>query len=186
MAEDEPRCVHYQFAHVALRTLVFEERRLAPALWHSEDPSSILDDIAVQVDRACRRMSGEGGNLRAEQLRVSKREIGQHPCVMVEMPEPIATTEAFMVAIVLLDDPELDASEADDDDDEGDMPDAPDEDDERSAHCRYFTLEYSALRSEPHTVLAEWTVQGSHMNLGGGPPPTADAFASELAKLLLD
>lgn len=180
MAEDEPRCVHYQFAHVALRTLVFEERRLAPALWHSEDPRSILDDIAVQVDRACRRMSGEGGNLRAEQLRVSKREIGQHPCVIVEMPEPIATTEAFMVAIVLLDDPELDASEHDDDDE------AADEGGERESHCRYFTLEYSALRSEPHTVLAEWTAQGSHMNLGGGPAPSIDAFTGELAKLLLD
>lgn len=184
MAEDEPRCVHYQFAHVALRTLVFEERRLAPALWHSDNPAAILDDIAVQVDRACRRMSGEGGNLRAEQLRVSKREIGQHPCVIVEMPEPIATTEAFMLAIVLLDDAELD----DDADDEGD--DEDEDDDEggaaRDSRCRYFTLEYSALRSEPHTVLAEWTAQGSHMNLGGGPPPSVEAFAGELAKLLLD
>jgi hypothetical protein len=182
MAEDEPRCVHYQFAHVALRTLVFEERRLAPALWHSDDPASILDDIAVQVDRACRRMSGEGGNLRAEQLRVSKREIGQHPCVVVEMPQPIATTEAFMVAIVLLETPELDADEVDEDDDEGDE----EADAARDSRCRYFTLEYSALRSEPHTVLAEWTAQGSHMNLGGGPPPSIDAFAGELAKLLLD
>mgnify|MGYP006915279485 CR=1 FL=1 len=55
----------------------------------------------------------------------------------------------------------------------------------RDSRCRYFTLEYSALRSEPHTVLAEWTAQGSHMNLGGGPPPSVEAFASELAKLLL-
>lgn len=183
MAEDEPRCVHYQFAHVALRTLVFEERRLAPALWHTHDPGSILDDIAVQVDRACRRMSGEGGNLRAAQLKVSKREIGQRPCVIIELPEPIATTEAYMVAIVLLGDPELDPDEDDelDEDDEAES-----EAEERPSECRYFTLEYSAMRSEPHTVLAEWTAQGSHINLGPGPAPNLDAFIGELAKLLLD
>jgi len=168
MAEDEPRCVHYQFAHVALRTLVFEDPRLALALWERDDPSPILDDIAVQVDRACLRMSGEGGNLRAEHLRISKREIGQRPCVILELPEPLATTEAYMVAIVHL--RMLGDAEADD----------------REAERRYFTLEYSAHRPAPHTVLAEWTKQGSHMNMGGGPEPTVDAFVAELAKLLLD
>ncbi|MFV8754653.1 hypothetical protein ACNOYE_29250 [Nannocystaceae bacterium ST9] len=169
MAEDEPRCVHYQFAHVALRTLVFEDPRLALALWEREDPSPILDDIAVQVARACRRMTGEGGNLRAEHLKLSKREIGRHPCVILELPEPIATTEAYMVAIVHLRD--LDEGEGG----EG-----------RDAERRYFTLEYSGHRPAPHTVLGEWTDQGSHINMGGGPEPTVDAFVSELAKHLLD
>lgn len=168
MAEDEPRCVHYQFAHVALRTLTFADPRLALALWELEDVGPILDDIAAQVDRACRQMSGEGGNLRAEQLRVSKREIGRRPCVIIELPEPIATTEAYMVAIVQL----------------RDLIDP--RSDDREAERRYFTLEHSAHREAPHTVLAEWTDQGSHINMGEGPEPTVDAFVAELAKLLLD
>jgi hypothetical protein len=165
---DDPRCIHYQFAHVALRTLTFEDSRLALAWWELDDPSSILDDIAVQVDRACRRISGEGGNLRANQLRLTKREIGRRPCVIIELPEPIATTEAYMVAIVQLRD--LVDPSADD----------------REAERRYFTLEHSSHRPAPHTVLAEWTDQGSHINMGGGPEPTVDAFVAELAKLLLD
>ncbi len=171
MSADEPRCVHYQFAHVALRSLVFEEPRLAVALWELDDPTELLDGIAVQVVHACRRSRGEGGNLRADQLTVHKHKLGHRPCVIIEMPEPIATTEAYMVAIV-----QLRESEASDED----------EDDEGDAERRYFTLEFSSHRPAPHTVLAEWTEQGSHINMGGGPAPTVEAFVSELAKHLLD
>ena len=52
MAEDEPRCVHYQFAHVALRTLVFGVPQLAVALWEQADPGPVLDDIAAPAARA--------------------------------------------------------------------------------------------------------------------------------------
>jgi hypothetical protein len=166
-AEDEPRCVHYQFAHVALRTLAFEDSRLALALWELEDPRPLLDDIAVQVERAC-RSEGDSGKLRAEQLQVTKREIGRRPCVIIQLPDPIATTEAYMIAIVHL----------------RDLVDA--RTDDREAERRYFTLEYSAHRTAPHTVLGEWTAQASHINLGAGPEPTVDAFVAELAKLLLD
>jgi hypothetical protein len=159
MAEDEPRCVHYQFAHVALRTLVFQLPSLATVLWDQDDPSELLDNLCVQVGRACRRQTGEGGNLRAEHMRVSKRELGRRRCVIIELPEPIATTEAYMVAIVHV----------------------PDE-----AERRYFTLEHSALRPAPHTVLGEWSEQGSHFNMGAGPEPTVDAFLVALGQLLLD
>lgn len=162
----DPRCVHYQFAHVALRGLVFRESRLAVALWELDDISALLDDIAVQVARAC-RAQGEGGELRAAQLTVHKHRIGRLPCVVIELPKPIATTEAFMVGIIQLRD--LDAAVSD-----------------SEAECRYFTLEYSAQREAPHTVLGEWTDQGNHLNMGAGPEPEVDAFVSELARFVLD
>ncbi|WP_181197896.1 hypothetical protein [Enhygromyxa salina] len=167
MSEPEPRCAHYQFVHVALRTLVFQEARLAAALWELDDPMALLDDIALQVVRACRG-EGEGGELRAEQLTLHKLRLGAHPCVVIEMPEPVAATEAFMIAILELRD--LDAS--------------PDSD--QAAERRYFTLEYSGHRPAPHTVLCEWTAQGSHMNMGGGPEPEVGAFVTELARFVLD
>lgn len=160
--------MHYQFVHVALRTLVFQEPRLATALWELDDPGPLLDDIALQVVRACRGR-GEGGDLRADHLTMHKLRLGGYPCMIIEMPEPMATTEAYMLAI--LGRPDLDGDSSGD---EGD------------AQRRYFTLEYSGHRPAPHTVLCEWTAQGSHMNMGGGPEPTVDAFVGELARFVLD
>jgi hypothetical protein len=52
--------------------------------------------------------------------------------------------------------------------------------------CRYFTLEFSAQREPPQTVLGEWTDQGSHLNMGGGPEPEVEAFVARLAAFVLD
>lgn len=168
MASDEPRCVHYQFAHVAVRKLVFDDPRLAVALWELDDASSLLDEITVQVCRHCRQQ-GDGGNLRAAQLTVHKHRLGRHPCVIIEMPPPQATLEVFMLAVIQLRD--LDAGPG-----QGD----------REAERRYFTLELSTHRPEPHTVLAEWTAQGSHINMGGGPEASVEAFIGALAGHVLD
>jgi hypothetical protein len=165
----EPRCVHYQFAHVALRGLVFSEPRLATALWELDDPTALLDDIAAQVARAC-RARGEGDDLRAAELTVHKRRLGRNPCVVIELPQPQATTEAFMIAIIQRRDLDAERTDA-----------------ERTAYeCRYFTLEFSEHRESPHTVLGEWTAQGSHLNMGGGPDPEVEAFVAKLASFVLD
>lgn len=166
----EPRCVHYQFAHVALRGLVFREPRLATALWELEDCSALLDDIAAQVTRVC-ESRGQGGELCAADLRVSKRRLGCNPCVIIELPEPRATTEAYMVAIIQQRD--LDAP-------------GPADDEPSEWACRYFTLEFSEHREAPHTMLGEWTDQGSHLNMGGGPEPEVEAFVAQLATFVLD
>jgi hypothetical protein len=183
MSEPEPRCVHYQFVHVALRTLVFSEPRLATALWELDDPGPLLDDIALQVVRACRGR-GEGGEIRAEHLTLHKLRLGGYPCMIIEMPEPIATTEAYMLAI--LGRPDADGAgaqaEGEEEGEEEGEADVSEEDPQR----RYFTLEYSSHRPPPHTVLGEWTAQGSHMNMGGGPEPTVEAFVAELARFVLD
>ncbi|KIG12954.1 hypothetical protein DB30_00838 [Enhygromyxa salina] len=169
MSEPEPRCVHYQFVHVALRTLVFQEPRLATALWELDDPGPLLDDIALQVVRACRGR-GEGGEIRADQLTLHKLRLGGYPCMILEMPEPIATTEAYMLAI--LGRPSLGGAEQAEGEDDG--------------RARYFTLEHSSHRPAPHTVLGEWTGEGSHLNMGGGPEPSVEAFVAELARFVLD
>jgi hypothetical protein len=180
MSEPEPRCVHYQFVHVALRTLVFQEPRLATALWELDDPDPLLDDIALQVVRACRGR-GEGGELRAAHLTLHKLRLGVYPCMIIEMPEPVATTEAYMLAILGRPDtegrPDPDVRNADDADPSSD---------DTGTQRRYFTLEHSSHRPPPHTVLGEWTAQGSHMNMGGGPEPTVEAFVAELARFVLD
>ena len=164
MAAGEPRCAHYQFAHVALRTLLFGDPRLAAALWGLAQPERLLADIVGQVNRACEQGPGEA--LASEDLTLHRLTIGKKPCVVIEMPEPRATTEAFMVAIVQ----RRDASARGD----------------NAAECRYFTLEYSEHRSAPQTVLGEWTEQGSHLNMGGGPEPTVEAFVGALAPMVLD
>lgn len=156
--------MHYQFAHVALRSLVFSAPELVDVLWALEDPSALLDQIADQVEQVCRNR-GEDGVLRGADLRVHKRQLGSHRCMLVEFPAPIATPEAFMAAII--------------------QPREPD-DDRAAGPCRYFTLEYSAQRESPQTVLGEWTAEGSHLNLGAGPEPELDAFTAELAGFILD
>jgi len=160
----DPRCVHYQFAHVALRGLVFNEPRLALALWELEEPGALLDEIAVQVARAC-RAEGQGGELQAAQLEVHKCRLGSNPCVIIKLPEPIASTEAYMVAIIALRD--LDRAPG-----------------REAVACRYFTLEYSDQREAPHTVIGEWTEQGDHLNMGAGPEPKVAAFVGELVRFL--
>ncbi len=165
--------MHYQFAHVALRGLVFREPRLVFALWELEDPSAMLDEITAQVARVC-RARGEGGDIRAADLRVHKRRLGRNPCLVIELPQPVATTEAFMVAIIQRRD--LDAPPL--------PPDA--EPPPPAPECRYFTLEFSAHREPPQTVLGEWTAQGSHLNMGGGPEPEVEAFIAKLATFVLD
>ena len=169
--------MHYQFVHVALRTLVFQEPRLAPALWELDDPGPLLDDIALQVVRACRGR-GEGGEIRAEHLTLHKLRLGGYPCMIIEMPEPIATTEAYMLAIL--------GRRDSDGRPEADEPGADASGDDAGTQRRYFTLEHSSHRPAPHTVLGEWTAQGSHMNMGGGPEPTVEAFVAELARFVLD
>jgi hypothetical protein len=48
---------------------------------------------------------------------------------------------------------------------------------------RYWTLEHSwTFEGEPCTVLGQWA-DGSHLNLGPGPEPTADAFLAALARM---
>lgn len=99
-----------------------------------------------------------------EELRALPPRVGgPFVCAVIVMPPPQEMTEAHMVALVgRLSDPALASL-----------------DDVRSR--AYYTLEAG---SGGTTVLGQWTADGSHLNLGSGPEPTADAFVLAIGEHL--
>lgn len=85
------------------------------------------------------------------------------PCAIVELPEPRGMTEAHFIAVVPV---------------PGEGP---------GVGCRYITLEYTlditADEPTPQTALCEWTEMG-HLNFGGGPEPTLEAFVEAVGKMM--
>jgi hypothetical protein len=98
-----------------------------------------------------------GERLQAAGLRAEVVPLGAHTVVLVTMPPAERMTEAHFVAVSYPG---------------GEAP------------PRYLVLEDSrALDGGRCTVLGEWTDEG-HLNLGGGPAPTKDAFLAAVSRLL--
>lgn len=84
------------------------------------------------------------------------------------LPRPLEMPEAYFVAFVH-------------------RPKSDDILDQRPTFSRYFTLEYGQrMDGTPRTVLCEWTVEGSHLNYGDGPPPQMELFLNSIESLLSD
>lgn len=154
-----PRCHHYQFAHAALRSVAFAHPLQFMALLASPEAATeafttLLEQVAINC-KDC----GEAADFSAADIRVHTRRAAGHPCAVVVLPAPKATAEAHYVAPVLL------------------MSDQPE-----NAALRYFVLEYStADEANPSTVLAEWRVDGTHVNHGPGPAPNVELFLEAVA-----
>src|SRR5579885_790015 len=162
----EPRCPHYTFAHVALRSVAFRHPAGCLGVLASPDAHAFLADLLRSVDEHCREM-GRPGQLAVDDLNVHRGRCGDYPCAVVEMPRPRGITEAFFVALVLLVDMSADEPDFD------------------HAALRYFTLEKGAmLGGPPRTVLCEWTADGSHVNYGDGPPAELGAFVDKVAEMV--
>lgn len=166
MPGGQPRCRHYVFAHVALRQVAFEYPVEIIAALGSEKADALIDDLWQSVEQAC---SDQGPDDRApvdrQAIRIHRVRVGVYPTAIVEMPTPIATTEAYFAAVVLCVDPEATGLSKED------------------IEVRYFTLEFGAKLApgdEDRTVLCEWTEDGSHANMGDGPIADVSLFAKAI------
>ncbi len=93
--------------------------------------------------------------LAADQIRMHSLKVNRKPCLIVELPEPLAATEVYFAGIVLT--PPVGDTAAD----------------LTSAAVRYFTLEKGYQSDgKPRTVLCEWTADNKHLNYGDGPAAT--------------
>jgi hypothetical protein len=156
------RCQHYQFAHVALRSVAFAEPVKWLALLATPNARAAFASLLEEVAETCKERD-EVGDFDASQLGLHLLRAGGHPCAVVEMPPPRATGEAYFTAsvLLLLPDPE-------------------------PAELRYFTLEYNTVDGATGTTLGEWQADGGHLNHGAGPEPNVQAFLSALSALLVN
>jgi hypothetical protein len=93
--------------------------------------------------------------LPSDGLDVAYHELGRYEVLLVTLPSPAGHTEAHFAAILL--------STVD-------------------GEVRYYTLEdaYSPFDGDRYTVLGEWTADGTHVNHGPGPLPSAELFLAAI------
>jgi hypothetical protein len=161
------RCHHYTMAHVALRSVAFAQPLGFFGILASEEAENFLGELLESVTEECQERERRP-DFKAADLQVHTGRVGNYPCVVIEMPEPRGTTEAFFVGAVLL--VEL----------------AEDEEPPENPELRYFTLEKGMQMEEmqPRTVFCEWTAEGSHLNFGDGPPATVKDFTAAIEEHL--
>jgi hypothetical protein len=141
---------HYEFAHEVLPRVFFRS------------PAAFVTALAKSGDQHLREMWGRlGERLPAEErtepqgLRCHTMPLGPGGAlVIVALPEPTATPEAYFVALY------HDATPR------------------GGTASRCFTLERGAdLDDTPRTVFCEWTEDRRHHNMGDGPEPIVEAFS---------
>ena len=160
--EDGPS-VHYALAHLALRHMALAEPLQTLAILASPEAEKFLALLLEDVAEKCEVRA----NFKASAIQVHRLRVNDFPCAILEFPQPQNTTEAFMVALVVM----LDASTEDISETE-------------EVEARYFTLEKGfTMTDEPRTVLGEWTHE-SHINYGDGPPADLKSFVEALERHL--
>jgi len=163
-SNETPRCDHYIFSHAALRQFAFSSPYMCMGALGSPEGQKFLNDLLASVEEYCRQQ-GEPMTLTAEQIRVHSFKVKKNPCLVFEMPKPLAATEVFFVGIVLK--PSVGETAADLTD----------------AELRYFTLEKS-LDKKSSTMLGEWTEGHEHINHGPGPAPVVKKFVDKITEVV--
>ncbi len=109
--------------------------------------------------------SGQRFPFSSSDLRIHSVRIKNFPSVVIQLPEPQETAEAFLVALVIT----MSASPQN-------------ATSNQQSVARYFALEKGfTLTDEARTVLAEWTTD-RHSNYGDGPVATVDAFCQAISQ----
>ena len=96
-----PRGQHYYFAHAAVKALAFEDpERLVIAL-AAPGADEFLVEMwhAVGKDAIAQTGNERDGNLPADGLEAIPARVAGRPTALVRLPTPVATTEAYFVAI---------------------------------------------------------------------------------------
>ena len=152
-----PRCAHYQLAHVAIRSVAFQNPYDFMSLMASDKALEVLSSLLEQVSEHC-----EGEELlELAELAIHRTRVLGSPCLIVEMPAAELPPEAHFVGVWLT------------------VNDGPE-----TGQVRYFTLEAADEQQPDRTVLGEWSAAGDHLNHGAGPEPSLDAFIAAITALV--
>lgn len=171
---------HYAFAHKAL--LDVSVHLMGDIFsFFTDCPTAVLNSRLEALLEAT-DMLIEDGSVRhytPSDFKITKHSFGNTPCIIVEMPPPEEPTEAYFVAIV---------SKVE----EADLMHW-----EEPPHAKlgsgrqkewtfnYYTLErYSGYVKGRKSMFGEWDSNGRHLNHGGGPDPTLEAFLPFLQDFL--
>lgn len=152
-----PRCAHYQLAHVAIRTVAFQNPYDFMALMAGSNALELLASLLEQVREHC---TGEE-LLELDELAIHRTRVLGSPCLIVEMPPAELPPEAHFVGVWLT------------------ANDGPE-----TGQLRYFTLEAGNEEEPTRTVLGEWNRAGAHLNHGAGPEPSLEAFIEAITALV--
>jgi hypothetical protein len=155
---------HYTFVHRALPSVFFNDPSWCFAVLNGPDAQRFVADLWHRVGERTEpsgRRAADG--LKAETF-LDGPEAAPIMVALVTLPAPAEAAEAHFAALV--------AGFAD--------PSAPAID--KLAWSRFFTLEHGIdVQTEaPCTFICEWTREGEHRNLGGGPPAEEGAFVGVL------
>jgi hypothetical protein len=152
-----PRCAHYQLAHVAIRSVAFQNPYDFMSLMASDKALEVLASLLEQVSEHC---EGEEP-LELRDLAIHRTRVLGSPCLIVEMPSAELPPEAHFVGVWLT------------------ANDGPE-----TGQVRYFTLEAADEQHPDRTVLGEWSDTGDHLNHGAGPAPSLEAFIEAITALV--
>jgi hypothetical protein len=138
LSEREPRDHHYLFAHRVLPRAVFSDPRAFLQMISASQSQRVLEDLWHRIgERAEEPVKTERGK---PALSISSHSFFGRPSIVIALPTPVATTEAWFIAVVS-------------------------EDEEINDPWRYFVLENTCSKaSEPLAVLCEWFEDGSREN----------------------
>ena len=172
---------HYLFVHQVLLNLsrrlgsgIFAHLRSAPA----RELTSKLKELLRSADALVQDNSVRP--FEAEDIKVSHHLFGSTPCVLVSMPPPERTGEAYFVAVVSRDqEAETSAREAGSSRRILPHPAA------AEGPVNFYTLERASNHGgENSTKFCEWDL-GCHCNYGKGPVPDKETFLAFLQDFAL-
>ncbi|MES2946501.1 MAG: hypothetical protein V4772_26835 [Pseudomonadota bacterium] len=154
----EPRDHHYVFAHYTVREACAHDPLRFFAIVASPDQELFIAWLWKTTEK---RVGKPLIDVDPSELKVITCRVKESPAIILQMPSPVASAEAHLVAVLLTDlQKPIDT--------------------ETKAAFRYFTLEHGVtLDGSTRTVLCEWDESG-HRNFGDGPLPTVEAFATVL------
>jgi hypothetical protein len=161
----QTRAQHYLFAHRLLPSVFFQNPGQLIGALEQQGPALLTD-----MWNHTAQFAPEAPPLPAEGLSVELRRIPAGWTVaLVTLPRPCAMTEAHFTALAVKPTGERQVA----------LP---------AEAARYVTLELSTSLEgdEPFTMLCEWTSDGTHANMGEGPPPDLEAFFQRVTELLAE
>jgi hypothetical protein len=151
---------HYIFSHFALRQLARKDLVKFFTIMPTEAAAEAILQLWCGVNRDCG--NPDSADLEFSEIYWHPVAINEFPCVVVQMPEPRAASEAWFVAVLMMEDMHAD--------------------DELSVEprMRYITLEQSEPENTTsETTLCEWR-DNRHFVHGDGPAPDLHSFVRYL------
>ncbi len=156
---------HYALAHIVLRQRCFNDPIAFFLIMASPKQQEYMEKLWAYVRLQCDGMGM--ANFAIQEVKIDYFHFKGYPALLITMPPPQFTAEAYMVLIVLkIPIEKLDLQSED-------------------AKVGYYTLEkgINAMTAGDRTVLCEWSGE-SHLNYGNGPEPTSQSFINAVTGIV--